>query len=44
MAADANTPVAQATYAAVTRADQAVAALLGDEDARIAALHQTLEN
>ena len=43
-AADSNTPSAQATYAAVTEADSAVAGLMAEEDARIAALHKMIEN
>lgn len=40
--AQANTPQAAATYAVVAYADQAVAAILMDEDARITALHKVL--
>lgn len=43
-AADGNNPSGQATYAAVSAADSAVAGMLADEDARIAAVHKALEN
>jgi len=43
-AADSNQPSGQATYVAVTDADAAVAAMLGSEDARIAALHKMIGN
>jgi pyruvate/2-oxoglutarate dehydrogenase complex dihydrolipoamide acyltransferase (E2) component len=43
-AADSNNPDGQATYVAVTDIDRAVAAILNNEDARIAMLHKTMEN
>jgi len=43
-AAASNDSRGQATYAAVTEVDSAVAVILGGEDARIAALHKAMEN
>jgi len=40
--AEANTPSSHATYADVTDADNAVAGMLAEEDARIAALHKVI--
>jgi hypothetical protein len=44
VAADSLKPRDAATYAAITRTDDEVAAMLAREDARITALHRTVDN